>query len=282
MAIFSVFHLWAFPWKVYAIGHSQIVVSESVPGYLPDPNTAYKGGRSGIKALKDAFNPWDLIKAVGRGFKWFAVGRKAREQDISYKNSVQGTGLEPVRTTHPYKSGAPVDNDDFSTDPGDDTHPYTSRKPARYRPLSEDEEDNLLSHAQPVPHAGPYSHSDAPYAPYQTRSTVDIGTGDSFNETPEHSYNTNPPPGSPFKRHSDTNAAGKSEVPNATLDGQDTEYHGARLAPALPTSQHLGSVSMRPEEEWYAGDDGSRRKPDSDPDENVRAGLGGRGTTDLN
>ncbi|KAI4255865.1 MAG: hypothetical protein L6R42_006525, partial [Xanthoria sp. 1 TBL-2021] len=85
MAIFSVFHLFAFPWQVYDIRRSAIVASESVPGYLPDPKTAYLGGPLGSKALLDAFNPWDLVKAIGRGFRWFAVGRRNREQDVSYQ-----------------------------------------------------------------------------------------------------------------------------------------------------------------------------------------------------
>ncbi|KAI4140574.1 MAG: hypothetical protein L6R39_005744, partial [Caloplaca ligustica] len=149
MAIFSVFHLFAFPWTVYDIRRSAIVASESAPGFLPDPNTAYLGGRLGTKALLDAFNPWDLIKAVGRGFRWFAVGRRRREQDISYQS---------------YKISRPVNvnssNDVGAEGPPLPSVPFTaggSSKQGRYHQLQhgadfEDGDDRrLLSHQQAVP-----------------------------------------------------------------------------------------------------------------------------------
>ena len=155
MAIFSVFHLWAFPWKVYDVRRSAVVAAESAPGFLPDPKTAYRGGHFGTRALMDAFNPWDLIKAIGRGFKWAAVGRRTREQDISYKNSVgHGTGLEPSRNTNL--------NDPWRTDGSFDSQPRTyigtgGKSPGRYQALNEEEDDRLLSHAQSVPQSMPVS-----------------------------------------------------------------------------------------------------------------------------
>ena len=35
---------------------------------------------------------FDLVKGVGRGFKWIFIGRKRREQDISYKNHIVHAG----------------------------------------------------------------------------------------------------------------------------------------------------------------------------------------------
>lgn len=283
MAVFSIFHLWAFPWKVYDIRRSQIVISETAPGYLPDPTTAYKGGRLGLNALADAFNPWDLVKAIGRGFKWLAVGRRAREQDISYKNSTQGTGLEPVRSTFPSRSSAPLESDDFSADPGDDTHPYAGRKPARYRPLSEDEEDNLLSHAQSIPQSGPHSNSEQPYAPYSAHSTIDIGNTDRRKGNPEHSHTSKLPPAGPFEHHIDHGPSQESGTLNPTLDSQDTGYHGARLTPAIPTtSQRRDSLTKRPEDDWDAWGDGSHRDRETDVDGNGEVDHSGRSTTDRN
>ena len=94
MAIFSILHLWAYPWKPYDIKRSSIVAAENGAGYPPDPKTSYKGGKLGYKAFLDAFNPWDLVKAVGRGFRWIVVGRRKREQDISYEQHFQGTALQ--------------------------------------------------------------------------------------------------------------------------------------------------------------------------------------------
>ncbi|KAL8658170.1 MAG: hypothetical protein Q9226_001220, partial [Calogaya cf. arnoldii] len=148
MAIFSVFHLFAFPWQVYDIRRSAIVASESVPGYLPDPNTAYQGGPLGSKALLGAFNPWDLVKAIGRGFRWFAVGLHNREQDISYQ---------------PYKISRPLDPDASDIDGLGNTRnqissgPFTPgaiSKQGRYHQVKGggDEDDRrLLSHQQSVP-----------------------------------------------------------------------------------------------------------------------------------
>ncbi|KAL8780775.1 MAG: hypothetical protein Q9213_006322, partial [Squamulea squamosa] len=148
MAIFSVFHLFAFPWQVYDIRRSAIVASESAPGYLPDPKTAYLGGPFGSRALLDAFNPWDLVKAIGRGFRWFAVGRRNREQDISYQA---------------YKISRPINLDPSDTDGmGNSRHiipsgPFTPgaiSKHGRYHQVKggPDEDDRrLLSHQQAVP-----------------------------------------------------------------------------------------------------------------------------------
>lgn len=94
MAIFSVLHLWAYPWREYDVNHSSTVAAESGAGYMPDPRTAYYGGRFGIKAFAEAFNPWDIIKAVARGFRWMVVGRKVREQDISYQTQRLGTPMQ--------------------------------------------------------------------------------------------------------------------------------------------------------------------------------------------
>jgi len=67
MAIFSILHLSAYPWKDYEM---------EIP--------CYQGGRLGGRAYLNAMNISDLIRGVGRGFKWLFIGRKRREHDISY------------------------------------------------------------------------------------------------------------------------------------------------------------------------------------------------------
>jgi hypothetical protein len=153
MAIFSVFHLWAFPWRVYDIRNA---ASESVLRLALEPTAAYSGGPLGIKALLDAFNPWDLIKAVGRGFRWFAVGRRMREQDVSYKNSSGTVGLEPMREAAaiplPSQSNCPLDQK------GDHTQLYIGASSTYNHPPLVDEEgevvaeeNNLLPNAPCIP-----------------------------------------------------------------------------------------------------------------------------------
>jgi hypothetical protein len=84
MAIFSILHLFAFPYKPYSSG--------VVHGTYPTPDGpkmnelgVKQGGFMGLKALGDAMNPWDLVKGFARGMRWLFVGRKNRENDTSYK-----------------------------------------------------------------------------------------------------------------------------------------------------------------------------------------------------
>lgn len=237
MAIFSVFHLWAFPWKVYDIRRSHIVASESAPGFLPDPKTAYQGGPFGIKALMDAFNPWDLIKAVGRGFRWAAVGRKRRMDDISYKNPPRVAGLEPTRNQH-----TAFDRGDQSFDmpqgsSGNGIVP--GGKPGHYQSLSdEDDEERLLAQAQSNPKAAlqyprPLERLPHMNAPVSGAAANDIGIAASYNPPPPYANTRNQDPShlapqEPIATHSRS----------TSLESQDTSYHGARLSPAVPPDPH--------------------------------------------
>lgn len=177
MALFAVFHLWAFPWKVYDINRSNIVASESAPGFLPDPKTAYQGGKFGERALMEAFNPWDLIKAVGRGFRWAAVGRRTRMDDISYKTS-QGVGLEPTRNQFTAFGGAGGKSVD---DPHGTAYYGHENRPNYY--AEDEDEHRLLANAQ----SNPTSNFPRPMSRHPPRdpalnpsNTGDIGTAKSF------------------------------------------------------------------------------------------------------
>ncbi|KAK0287904.1 hypothetical protein LTS00_009749 [Friedmanniomyces endolithicus] len=114
MAIFAVMHLFAFPWKEYVIDKHDPAnmnpLAMSGAGYS-GASPRYQGGLLGIKALADAFNPWDIIKASARGFRWLFVGYRKREADRSYQNAgaaaQQGKldGLSPEYTTGPTFAG---------------------------------------------------------------------------------------------------------------------------------------------------------------------------------
>ena len=209
MAIFAVFHLFAFPWRVYDVKHSALVASESGPGSLPDPRTAYKGGFLGIKAYADAFNPWDLVKAVGRGFKWAFVGRRLREQDISYKN--HGTGLEPTRLDAAFPPNAGVNP------------AFGAGKNARYHRMDDDEDDNqLLANAQSNP-----SNTHDPYPSMPTGGDIgNMGRANRFEPGPDDLTSLNPTPAQYRKQQ------GKQET--GVIDSsfrQDTSYKGAEEYP---------------------------------------------------
>lgn len=234
MAIFSVFHLWAFPWQVYDIRRSHIVASESAPGFLPDPKTAYQGGPFGIRALIDAFNPWDVVKAIGRGFRWAAVGRKRRMEDISYKNSTPATALEPTRNQH---TAFDTGNQSFDLPPGNAGNGMVlGGKPGRYQSLSDqDDEDRILAHAQSnLKGASQYPrplerlpHFNAAAA---VPATSNIGVAGSYNPPPPPYANTrNQDPS-----HLAPQEPNVSHSRSTSLGSQDTSYHGARLSPAIP------------------------------------------------
>jgi len=86
MAIFAVMHIFAFSAKPYHINkRTSLSTSYPEPGVASNSSLTYFGGFLGIKALFDAFNPWDIVKASARGFRWLFVGRKHRKQDSSYQ-----------------------------------------------------------------------------------------------------------------------------------------------------------------------------------------------------
>ena len=242
MAIFSFFHLWAFPWKVYDVRRSQIVASESAAGFFPDPKTAYHGGLFGSKALMDAFNPWDIIKAIGRGFKWFVIGRKTRMQDISYKNSAQGTGLEPTRNQiTAFETG----DHSFRGVSGPPHSLVQGGKPGRYQQLSEEEDSaRLLAHAQ--------SNPQAPY-PRPMERLPHLNTGGDIGIMGVYDPPTPRGPPYPSAKHLDPGQE-YGVADERSLEEQDTSYHGVRgrITPVPPPDSHpLGPPGGRTEEnEW--------------------------------
>lgn len=78
MAIFAVMHIFAFPVTPYKLKQDPLNSSGS---------EKYLGGPLGIKALIDAFNLWDVVKASARGFRWLFVGSRKRHEDESYQNA---------------------------------------------------------------------------------------------------------------------------------------------------------------------------------------------------
>lgn len=172
MALFSVFHFWAFSWKPYTIG-SKESAREAVPG---DENLPYQGGHLGLKALLDAFNFWDLIKAVGRSARWVFKGRKSRHLDESYQsNSGSEVGLEHGRKLS-----------EITTTYGG-TRPIAGKGPSYHGPVDPAEGQGLLRSAQPMPTSRPGTTERPDVSPYGMREDVsDIGVARStYNEMAE-------------------------------------------------------------------------------------------------
>ncbi|MCJ1401994.1 hypothetical protein MMC11_005213 [Xylographa trunciseda] len=225
MACFSILHLWAYPWKEYDIHRSHIVAAEGGPGLHHDGPQAYKGGRFGIRAYMDAFNPWDLVKAIARSFRWLFIGRRHRETDISYKNNLEAdTSSNPASVNKTGKYQPLNDNDSDVNIPYSQTQPYSQLNTQPYS------QPNSQQYSQPITHSNVKSFSK----PFKTASETDIGGVPAVDRSQE-GWN-------------DTRTA-------QPIAEQDTGYHGAQAPPAAyPGRQEWGAD---PRGHWgQAGPDG--------------------------
>jgi len=96
MAIFAIMHFWAFPFQPYRTGSKGTKYPLDSSGI--DAPGAKQGGFLGMKAMIDAMNPWDLVKAFARSMRWLFVGVKHRERDSSYKSN--SFSLADQETSH--------------------------------------------------------------------------------------------------------------------------------------------------------------------------------------
>lgn len=148
MAIFSILHLWAFAFQEYSIKRVQDV---EATGFYGDGKPTYQGGFCGLKALLDALNPLDLLKAISRGFRWLFVGRKKRMLDPSYQVPSEQIGLDGAG----HASGTTTNT----------AYEGAGALMAGGRTSPEQEGDVLLSHAQPNPTAHGHSNSETGLVP---------------------------------------------------------------------------------------------------------------------
>ncbi|ORY15136.1 organic solute transporter Ostalpha-domain-containing protein [Clohesyomyces aquaticus] len=145
MAIFAVMHLFAFPWKPYDLKRNQNPLDAAGNGFSGDVPKRYAHGPA--RALASAFNPWDIIKACGRGFRWLFVGVRYRKADKSYQ-----TKLESLDTSTGYAGPTFAGNGEAAAEfdkPRKDTA-------ALGKNGFDDPDDRagLLSHAQANPYVG--------------------------------------------------------------------------------------------------------------------------------
>lgn len=147
MAIFAFMHLFAFPYQPYKKGTEVSKYPISASGTSSPPmNTIGKneGGLLGWRALADAMNPWDLVKAFARGMRWLFVGRKHRENDPSYMNGQENDMvLEPARTAYKGDDHLPIANEFRRSKFG--------MPNVKSNDIPGDEGAGLIAHAQPDP-----------------------------------------------------------------------------------------------------------------------------------
>ena len=189
MAFFAFFHLFAFNWRDYTAS-SKIYQQETAAGDGTPP--VYKGGFLGIKALAEAANPWDMIKAVARAGKWLFVGRRKRMLDSSYAVSRTDTGESMDHDPTAYSN--------TKLNPLNGSTAYTGSRPGKAAGYDLEEDQQPLVHGQPNPFFDASSGRDhSPYslANTESREAGDIGVSNSqFDEDDDWSRGR-PGPGPP-------------------------------------------------------------------------------------
>lgn len=171
MACFAILHIFAYPYKPYVTGSETGKYPSSHDPSNPDFNDIgpKQGGPLGIRAILDAMNPWDLVKAFGRGIRWAFVGRRHRENDISYKLNSSEISPESTRTDVDSAYKEPV------------TLPIAEQfRRSRFGlPSDEEEGAGLITHAQPNPiqnpGAGLYTPAKERYDPQTGQEIITSG-----------------------------------------------------------------------------------------------------------
>ncbi|KAI1461404.1 DUF300-domain-containing protein [Annulohypoxylon moriforme] len=163
MALFSILHLWAFPYAPYVENAktSFYPVPDPSMGIPPRENEhgPKMGGFMGLKAFAHALNLWDVIKAFGRGMRWLFVGVKRRKQDPSYQ-----TKSEDVDTSYPmkpYAAGPGPKGTDHLPIANEFRRSAFGLPQAPGEPVTE-ESAGLITNAQPNP-ASPPRQQPNPY-----------------------------------------------------------------------------------------------------------------------
>lgn len=156
MAIFACMHIFAFPWKPYSLKHSYIDPIDA-------PGTGYSGGDPGamkykgpLKALIDAFNPWDIVKQTARGFRWLFVGSRKRHLDASYQDNPAKMGFAGDDTS--YSGPIYAGSGEAATELRNQSARYDSGR-GRTANFAEDDRTGLLgqpAHMGRMPSASPY------------------------------------------------------------------------------------------------------------------------------
>lgn len=192
MAIFAILHLWAFPWAPYDLKR------RDPSKYRPHEQARYAHGV--FRALLSALNPWDIVKAIGRGTRWLVIGARKRTSDPSYQSKFETSEASSYRA-------------------GRFNHNSSDENVATELPMvvtgkggsADSDTATLLSNAQ----ANPYVSQDAGQAQLYGSSARTGGDGFSYPPSPqydEHGLNVHST-GRPFETQATSYGAGKSPPP---------------------------------------------------------------------
>lgn len=167
----------------------------------------------GVKAIADAFNPWDIVKSIARGFRWMFVGVRQRHNDTSYhpaKVSVDNTA---------YMGPAYAATGDAATE----LRPSYENRPARGRA------GTVRADAPYDDQAGLLGYSQAPgravdSSPYRHQGPDDYVSGDLGT------------PAQPVRAQHRQDDSLNLDIKPSDWDDEDTGYHpGMAPAPGIST-----------------------------------------------
>ncbi|KIX95022.1 uncharacterized protein Z520_09332 [Fonsecaea multimorphosa CBS 102226] len=246
MAFFSIFHIWSFSWKPYVIG-SKEQMSETVAGE-GSSRASYKGGFVGERAIFDAFNGMDMLRATGRSARWLFKGRKNRHNDdpasydLSRKDTegsdfgAHGQKLSTLNTPSAYTGAA--------------------TKPPHY--AGDEENANLLANSAGMATSQARivgAGSDGGHDFYDSNNVSDIGLASSYDDKYNGRYD--PPPGHP-----------PAQQPYAPYQGST----GDQESGVVPVPYPVSRTGEEPSSHLGGGQDSRRlyMTPPRSPDPNTR------------
>ena len=303
MAIFSILHLFAFPWQDYRKG-TELSKYPLEPSGGDEPELIDVDGLKfgerlslAMKALIDAMNPWDLVKGFARGMRWLLVRRKNRENDISYKvgsydmnnpNNVNDMSLEPTGLAdNGYKGnqGLPIADEFRRSKFGIPSEPLGRVK-------AEGEEGaGLIAHAQPNP-----QNPGSGYIPARQRydsNGQDISSGGSrydspYEGSPDRLIGINPTPGTVRRQEIGMAVSGEPGPYESHAVPQPYAPQTAQAQTYLEQKRQERAQRPKPSEQWASTQSSRVRPPPPSEDatnphvHNALWGSGAQGRNDDN
>ena len=158
MAIFSVLHIFAFPYGPYRSEEQGTFYPNPDPSkstaQVENPNLKPAGGPLGLLAIWDALNIWDFVKAFGRGTRWLFCGVKRRKEDSSYLNRTNTMDMDSLSHDKDgpssYDAMRPPGNSSLQNDSPYQGAYHQNSDPSGVHPT--EESAGLISHAQDIGH----------------------------------------------------------------------------------------------------------------------------------
>lgn len=123
----------------------------------------------GWKAIRDAFNPMDFIRASARGFRWLFVGARKRHEDPSYRQHDTPITLSngvKISTPSPYPRSPTMETEEYKGSGSFGDGSNIEMNPPLRRTQTDEFGDStkLLNHPQSMPMSNTLNETTPLYA----------------------------------------------------------------------------------------------------------------------